>query len=332
MDFHHLNAVVTVADERNFSRAAIRLHTSQPSLSQLMKRIEKELGAELFDRRAQPLALTKAGEVFIPRARRLMADYNNVIGEVRTAGVRSEVTVGATPMLSNLLIPDLLNHVLQLKLPLTINPLESTSRELVDLLARGLIDLAVLSHTALPEGFAYEPLAWSGFKVALHHDMLADFPDANIHLNDLLTKPLILPKTGGVRSCLNNFFASHGAKPRVVYESSSVETILGLADAGLGVAFILEPFVTPQRLERYSRTTFASLEEGPEPLALGIASRSTHEPMAEPVAEAKSLIGQSVRRLFPAFEKPKQANRLPAPTKLPYRAPGTQEPGTARHC
>jgi DNA-binding transcriptional LysR family regulator len=147
--------------------------------------------------------------------------------------------------------------------------------------------------------------------------MLADFPDANIHLNDLLTKPLILPKTGGVRSCLNSFFAPRGAKPRVVYESSSVETILGLADAGLGVAFVLEPFVTPQRLEKYVRTTFASLEEGPEPLALGIASRSTHEPMAEPVAKAKALIRESVRRLFPAFGKAKDANGFADLRKLP---------------
>jgi LysR family hydrogen peroxide-inducible transcriptional activator len=312
MDFHHLNAAVTVADERNFSRAAIRLHTSQPSLSQLIKRIEKELGAEIFDRSAQPLILTKAGEVFVPRARRLLADYNSAIADVRTAGIRSEVTVGATPMLSNLLIPDILNHVLQLQLPLTIKPLESSSRELMDLLARGLVDLAVLSQTALPEGFTYEPLAWSGFKVALHRDTLADWADANVHVDDVLSRPLLLPKTGGVRSCLNSYFASRGAKPRVVYESSSVETILGLVDAGLGAAFVLEPFVTPQRLERYARTVFASLKDGPEPLALGIASRSTHQPTTEPVADAKELIRESVRRLFPTFEKPE--TRKPDPT------------------
>jgi DNA-binding transcriptional LysR family regulator len=74
MQFQQLQYFVAVAETRHFTRAAERVHVSQPSLSQQVRALEKELGAELFSRARGNIALTDAGEALLPLARRILAD------------------------------------------------------------------------------------------------------------------------------------------------------------------------------------------------------------------------------------------------------------------
>ena len=74
MDVRQLSYVLAVADEGTFTRAAEVLQLSQPSLSQGIRALEAELGAELFERRARPVRLTAAGEALLEPARRAVRD------------------------------------------------------------------------------------------------------------------------------------------------------------------------------------------------------------------------------------------------------------------
>jgi DNA-binding transcriptional LysR family regulator len=90
VELRHLQYFLAVAEELNFSRAADRLHIAQPSLSQQIRQLERELETELFDRAVRPIRLTNAGQLLLGDAYSLVSDVEATAREVRRAG-RGEV-------------------------------------------------------------------------------------------------------------------------------------------------------------------------------------------------------------------------------------------------
>src|SRR2546428_2013642 len=107
MEFHQLKYFVAVAEQRHFTKAARNLRIAQPSVSRAIRVLEKELGTPLFHRMKGNVALTSAGEVLLPWARRVLADVDGAALEVRElADLRlGRLAVGATPSLTTTLLP-----------------------------------------------------------------------------------------------------------------------------------------------------------------------------------------------------------------------------------
>jgi DNA-binding transcriptional LysR family regulator len=74
MDLRQLRYLVALAEERNFTRAAASVHVAQPALSQQIRKLEDELGLALVERTTRRVALTRAGELLVVRARRILAE------------------------------------------------------------------------------------------------------------------------------------------------------------------------------------------------------------------------------------------------------------------
>jgi len=78
MDFHQLEYVMAIAEEKSFSKAAKKLYISQPSLSQYIMRLEEQIGIKIFDRTTNPLILTFAGEKYLEAAKNILILNNQL--------------------------------------------------------------------------------------------------------------------------------------------------------------------------------------------------------------------------------------------------------------
>ncbi|MEU4521910.1 LysR substrate-binding domain-containing protein [Amycolatopsis sp. NPDC024027] len=94
LDLRLVRYFTAVAEHRHFGRAAAALHTTQPSLSRQIRRLEGQLGARLLDRTPQGTRLTEAGEVFLPRAKALLRSAEQAAVSTRAAAAPSRITVG----------------------------------------------------------------------------------------------------------------------------------------------------------------------------------------------------------------------------------------------
>jgi DNA-binding transcriptional LysR family regulator len=112
MELRHLRYFVIVAEEQNVTRAAERLHVSQPPLSRQIRDLEQELGVSLFRRTAKSLALTEAGKVFLNEARTVLLQFEKAVQAVRTvaAGDRGRLRVGYAPSLTVQILPKALRE------------------------------------------------------------------------------------------------------------------------------------------------------------------------------------------------------------------------------
>ena len=162
MNLEQLRSFVEVARFGNFTRAAEELYLAQPSLSRQIAALEQDLGAELFHRARGGSTLTVAGESLLPLARRMLADAESVRRELaELAGLeRGRVRLGATPTLCISLVAEVLSMFHAEHPAIELHLSEQGSRRLLDELAGGELDLALIttSDASSAERFTVTPL------------------------------------------------------------------------------------------------------------------------------------------------------------------------------
>lgn len=243
MQFQQLLYFVAVAETRHFTRAAERVHVSQPSLSQQIKTLENELGAELFSRARGNIALTDAGEALLPLARRILADADTARVEVQELAQlrRGRVRLGATPSLCTGLLPDVLRafHDRHPGIQLLIE--EGGSHDLVRELARGALDLALIV-LPLPAG---SPVLTT--VELLQEDLVVVSSPAEpppcagsaVRIAELREAPLVMFRHGyDLRELTVAACRAEGFEPAFTVEGGEMDAVLGFVRAGLGIAVV----------------------------------------------------------------------------------------------
>jgi LysR family hydrogen peroxide-inducible transcriptional activator len=146
MELSQLRYVLAVADMGNFTRAAVRCEIAQPSLSQQVIKLEKELGHKLFHRLGRKAVLTEAGAVFIERARRIVFEVESAAKELGDhPSLERRITVGAIPTVAPYVLPELITRC-QKRFPnLQVNIREDFKVTLLRELLEGDLDLALVA-------------------------------------------------------------------------------------------------------------------------------------------------------------------------------------------
>ncbi|MFG2664036.1 LysR family transcriptional regulator [Streptomyces sp. NPDC048387] len=248
MQFQQLVYFVAVAETRHFTRAAEREHVAQPSLSQQIKALERELGAELFSRARGNITLTDAGEALLPLARRILADADRARLEVQELLQlrRGRVRLGATPSVCTGLLPAVLRafHTAHPGIELLIE--ESGSLDLVRELARGVLDLALIVLPLPPSAppLTTVELLTEDLVVVSSRDLPPPGGGGELGIADLREEPLVMFRHGyDLRDLTVGACRAAGFEPVFTVEGGEMDAVLGFVRAGLGVAVVPEMVV-----------------------------------------------------------------------------------------
>jgi len=244
MELRYLTAFITVAEELHFGRAAKRLQMAQPPLSQQIRRLEKELGVQLFERNTRSVRLTSAGESFLEPARTVLQNLNlaRLAAKAAGRGEYGRVSVGFAGASSHETLPRLTRAIrashpgIELALEGQTYANIAASR-----VADGSLDLGFVRLPVTPPGIVTRVIGEEELLCALPLDhQLAQ--NQTIPIAALAEEPFVsFPAHSGsslrdaaVRTC-----EAVGFTPRVVQEAPDSYTILALVAAGVGVTLTL---------------------------------------------------------------------------------------------
>lgn len=243
MNLEQLRSFVEVARFGNFTRAAEELYLAQPSLSRQIAALEHDLGAELFHRARGGSTLTTAGESLLPLARRMLADAESVRRELaELAGLeRGRVRLGATPTLCISLVAEVLSAFHAEHPGIELHLSEQGSRRLLDELASGELDLALIttSDATTAERFTVTPLLVEELVVISSAGAPPVTSRDTIELADVAALPqIVFSSTYDLRSATDAAFRAAGLTPEVVLEGAEMDAVLRFVERGLGVAIV----------------------------------------------------------------------------------------------
>ncbi len=159
MELHQLRYMVAVAETGNFTRAAERSHITQPSLSQQILNLEKEVGHKLFHRLGRKAVLTEAGATFLDRARRILFEVENATKELKDSpSLDRRITVGAVPTVAPYLLAPLIARCRETHPNLVVHLREDFRSDLARAVLEGDLDLAVVTLPIKDHRLSIEPL------------------------------------------------------------------------------------------------------------------------------------------------------------------------------
>ena len=241
MELQQLRYFVAVADSGKFTTAARDLHVAQPSISKQVRKLEQELDAVLLERGRTGVTLTDAGTILLPWAKRMLADLDGARSEVAGLATleRGRLSVGATPSLCTVLLPQVLAAFHSEHPGITLTVIEAGSRDLVDRLAAGDLDLAlVILPVPREELFETSTLIREELvlAVAKRHPLARR---KTVKVGDLRGVPLVMFREGyDLRSATITACEQAGFHPTFAVEGAEMDGVLRMAAAGVGVAVV----------------------------------------------------------------------------------------------
>ncbi|MCM3267386.1 LysR family transcriptional regulator [Paenibacillus elgii] len=246
MELRQLQYALQIAIDKNFSRAAEKLHIAQPSLSQQLSKLEKEIGVLLFQRTTNSVEVTYAGTRFVEKAQKILDMVEQLKQEMEDISQmrKGKLVVGSLPITGAHVLP-LVLPVFQEHYPeIDIVLVEETTSNLEQLTASGQADISLLSLPLIDDSLDYEPIIEEEIVLAVppQHPLaarLTEVTNRTVDIAELQEEPFIALKRGqGFRQIAIELCKDAGFTPNIVFESSNIETVQSLVAAGMGIAFI----------------------------------------------------------------------------------------------
>lgn len=242
MELRHLRYFVAVAEERNFTRAAERLHIAQPPLSRQIQQLEEILDVSLFVRGSRPLELTEAGRFFYGHAQQLLALSAEIVSMTRRIGkITRKFTMGFVGSTLFGLLPEVVRRFRAAHPDIEFSLLEMTTMEQIQALKDGVIDVGIGRIRHEDKSVRRIILREEPLIAALPMGHALGFLDRGLFLRELVNDTLIVfpkaPRPSFADAVLAAFH-DRGLEPAKVYEARELQVGLGMVAAGVGVSVL----------------------------------------------------------------------------------------------
>jgi DNA-binding transcriptional LysR family regulator len=240
MELYQLQYFLEVARQRNFTRAAERLHLAQAALSEQIRKLEEELATPLFQRGRRESTLTAAGETLRTHAEALLeraAAARQAVQEL--VGLRSgRLVIGAIPSVSAGLLPAAVTAFRKRHPQVELVIAEGTSESVAEGVESGRVEMGVIQHPTPAGPFDERTLLTEPF-VILAGPQHAIARQRSVSLRELAGETFVFFK-GRARESALAACRAEGFEPRLACESGELETVRALVAAGLGLAILPE--------------------------------------------------------------------------------------------
>ncbi|QTJ66473.1 LysR family transcriptional regulator [Rhodococcus sp. ZPP] len=300
MELRQLEYFVAVAEEANFTRAALRVHISQSGISAQIRQLEHDLGTTLIDRSTRTATLTAAGEAALVHAREALAAAAAVRNAVDAVNqlVRGRLVVGMVTACTVTGLFDALATFHDAHPGVEITLLEESSDQLVDRVRGGDIDLALVgTATAPPDGLEAFPIIRERLVAAVppNHPLAGR---TGVALTELCDHAIVcMPAGTGIRTVFDQACAASDIRPDIALQASAPDTVADLALRGLGVAILSESMAAA-----FDGLTALVLDDVEIPAVLALVWKSAASPAV------RELV-RHTRRAFADAEVP----QIPVP-------------------
>lgn len=242
MTITQLYYVLAVAEYKNFTHAAEKCFVTQPTLSMQIQKLEDELGVLMFDRTKKPIQLTDIGSKIVNQAKNIVNEAGRIkdIVEQQKGYIGGDLRIGIIPTVMPTLLPMFLNTFITKYPKVNLIIEENTTEEIISKLKNNHLDCAIAATPLEEESLKEIVLYYEPF-VAYIPESNPNFHKKEIEISDLDLDTILLLQDGHcfrnsiLNLCKNNKFLSQN---HFQIESGSFETLIKLADEGLGITLL----------------------------------------------------------------------------------------------
>jgi len=240
MEIHQLEYFVAIVETGGFSRAAERCNVAQPSLSQQIMKLEKEIGHPLFDRLGRKVALTDVGRQLLPRANAILQELQNIKVEIQNEIQEGQgfLTVGFIPTIAPFVLPRVIRRFSQEFPNATLEVHEGLTDELIQKIIEAELDVGITSlpinnKLILTEELLTEPLLVASTP---KYDIISQ---AVIQVKELDDFPFIaLSEVHCLGEQVQSFCYQQDLELNIVCHTSQLSTVQNCVALGLGVSLV----------------------------------------------------------------------------------------------
>ncbi|MES2486108.1 MAG: LysR substrate-binding domain-containing protein [Bacteroidota bacterium] len=244
MTITQLQYVLAVAEHKNFTLAAEKCFVTQPTLSMQIQKLEEELDVQIFDRGKKPIQLTEVGQKIVNQAKNIVNESGRIkdIVDQQKGYIGGDFKVGIIPTIMPTLLPMFMHNFIKKYPKVNLIIEERTTEEIIRMLKNGQLDAAIAA-TPLNEEFIKEVVLYYEPFVAYVPENNASYSKKEFDVADLemnLSNILLLQDGHCFRNNVLNICRASGMPSDMPFqiESGSFETMVKLADEGLGMTLL----------------------------------------------------------------------------------------------